>query len=157
MRPPIQFGAEVADHIDRLMSIEVPGMAASDGANGVVRGWSRPRLIPMTEILSGRRWAQVRTAVYAVCTYTGIVLYVGSVRRRSAALAPRMQRHFSEHPSRRSTWTHLALITLPDSLDSPAVLRCEGRVGRTLDPLDNLQLPAVPGRDPWIPRARQGC
>ncbi|MGW1886870.1 hypothetical protein [Streptomyces sp. NPDC001970] len=137
------------------MSIEVPSIDDADSSTGVVRGWSRPRLVPVAEVLNRKQWDLVRTAVYAVCTAAAIVLYVGSVRRSQAALAPRMQKHLSEDPTRKGTWTHLALVTLPDSLDLQSVRRCEGRVGRALDPLDNLQLPAVPGRESWIPRSRQ--
>ncbi len=155
MRSPVRFDQAFADHVDRLMSIEVPGIGDEESADGVIRGWKRPQLVPVIEVLNRNQWDRIRTAVYVVCTAEAAVLYVGSVRRSQAALAPRMRKHFSEDPSRASRWTHLAVVTLPDALDLRAVRRCEGRVGRALDPLDNQQLPAVPGRDPWIPRQRQ--
>lgn len=153
----MRFDAGLADHVDRLMSIEVPGLCDLDRPSpyGVVRGWSLPRLVPMVQVLNRKHWAQVRTGVYAALNDDALVTYVGSVRRQEAALAPRMRHHFRIDPRRCETWTQLALIELPDSLEAKAVLRCEGRVGRALDPLDNERLPAVPGRRPWVPRARQ--
>ncbi|MEV2211085.1 hypothetical protein AB0H86_06250 [Streptomyces sp. NPDC050997] len=137
------------------MSIEISGVGDGESTTGIVRGWKRPQLVPMSEVLNRNQWSQIRTAVYVVCTAEAEVLYVGSVRRSQAALAPRMRKHFSEDPGRGSTWTHLAVVILPDALGLQAVRRCEGRAGRALDPLDNQQLPAVPERGPWIPRQRQ--
>ncbi|GAA1215442.1 hypothetical protein GCM10009665_01580 [Kitasatospora nipponensis] len=152
MRPPVRLTRDVADHLDALMGIEAPG--DDRAVVGVVRGWSQPLIVPVSEVLGGSCWSDVRTGVYVPCGDGAVANYVGSVRRATAALAARLREHFREVPDRRERWTHVALVRLPDRLSTEAVLRCEGRAGRALDPLDNIRLPAVPGRPAWVPRPR---
>jgi hypothetical protein len=152
----VKFGEHLAEHVQILVRIEVPTLEAPTDVNplGVVMGWSRPVLAPMSEVTARRRWTDVRSGVYIVCEPDGTVRYVGSIRRRTPALGERLLAHLKEKPLRRATWARVALIRTPDVLAAEAVRRTEGRVGRALDPQDNERLPAVPSRDPWIPRTR---
>ncbi|MFJ1756520.1 hypothetical protein [Kitasatospora sp. NPDC088134] len=145
-RRPVVLTADIADHLDQLMRAE-------SATGGVERGWLLPMVVPITEVLDGRRWANVRTGVYVPCDHDFTVRYVGSIHRTDPALATRLREHFAKHPEREGTWTRMALIALPNALTTAALRRCEGRAGRALDPLDNTRLPAVPGRPAWTPRA----
>ncbi|MFJ6385886.1 hypothetical protein ACIQI7_38520 [Kitasatospora sp. NPDC092039] len=146
-RRPVELTLDIADHLDALMHLE-------SAASGIVRGITRPLIVPIAEVTRNGRWSNVRTGVYLPCTAERVVRYVGSVHRTGPAIAARLREHFGEHPERETTWTHLALITMPTSTTPAALRRCEGRAGRALDPLDNVRLPAVPGQPAWIPRPR---
>ncbi|MET7685760.1 hypothetical protein [Streptomyces sp. NPDC005423] len=146
-RQPVELTSDIADHLDALMRLD-------SASGGVVRGVAIPLIVPTTEVTSNGYWSNVRTGIYLPCTAARTVRYVGSVHRTGPAIAARLREHFTEHPEREATWTHLALITLPTTVTLAALRRCEGRAGRALDPLDNTRLPAVPGRPAWIPRPR---
>lgn len=157
MRAPARFASpDLVAHLQLLISTEVPtvGEADQENALGVVIGWSRPILMPIAKVAAGKEWTDVRTAVYIVCDDERIVRYVGSVDRTKPALSARLRVHLAEASEAREQWTQVGLIRLPDDLPEPAVRRCEGRVGRALNPVDNKRLPSVSGRREWIPATR---
>ncbi|MGW7459990.1 hypothetical protein [Streptomyces sp. NPDC054797] len=146
-RRPVELTSDIADHLDALMRIE-------SATGSIVRGVANPLIVPITDVTHHGLWSSVRAGIYLPCTAARLVLYVGSVHRTGPAIAARLREHFTEHPERKASWKHLALIPLPTSITQAALRRCEGRAGRALDPLDNTRLPAVPGRPAWIPRPR---
>jgi hypothetical protein len=156
VRAPERFASpNLVAHLQLLISAEVPTIGEADQENplGVVIGWSRPILMPIFQVTIGKEWTDVRTAVYVICNDERTVRYVGSVDRTKPALAARLRAHLAETSEARQQWTRVGLIRLPDGLTEPAVRRCEGRVGRALDPSDNKRLPSVPGRREWTPVA----
>lgn len=150
----MRFTADLAIHIHHLLSTEVQGIGDPHSSNplGVVLGWSRPKLIALNAVVEGAGWKGVRTAVYVVCDLQSIVRYVGSVRRTRPSVAARLNGHLNEPKPHHRHWAQVGLVRLSDELSIEAVLRCEGLIGRALDPLDNLRLPAVPERAAWRPR-----
>jgi hypothetical protein len=129
------------------------GHPAVDNPVGLQVLHSGPSLQPIPRVITQQIWSGERAGVYIITTGEGDVLYVGSIHRTTSALAGRLSEHFRHRPQRHGRWTHVALLGLPQHTGRIDVRWCEGVVGRSLDPIENERLPAVPGRPSWSPRA----
>ena len=152
-RPAISFDTARAEQIHDVLSGLVPVIGRPQPGNplGVAMGSVLPVIVPLEEILNGKTYGEVTSAVYVVTDGARTVHYVGSVDRYSPALRSRLSTHVRRRAEARGTWASLGLVRVPDGLAHRKVLLCEGWVGRVLDPLDNDRLPLVGGW-PWTPR-----
>jgi hypothetical protein len=83
-------------------------------------------------------------AVYIATSAAHEVLYVGSVARgRPNALRCRISEHLKLRPG-ATEWANLWVLRLADDRTRPEVRWAEGRVGRFLNPADNIRLPRFP-------------
>lgn len=155
MRPTIRFTAAQAEQIHAILLDLVPVLGEPGPYNrfGVDSDSLGPRLVPVRDVLHGVAHATVKTAVYVITDDDRVVRYVGSVDRCTPALRRRLAAHFAQREaSVTRAWTRVGLVTIPEDLAHRDVLRCEGWVGRVLDPLDNDRLPNTGIL--WTPRPR---
>ncbi len=152
-RPAITLDTARAEQIHDVLSGLVPAIAQPKPQNplGVEMGSVFPIIVPLGDILNGRTYCEVTSAVYVVTDDARTVRYVGSVDRSSPALKSRLSAHIRSRAQMRGEWTGLGLVRLPDGLSHKTILLCEGWIGRVLDPLENDRLPLVGGW-PWTPR-----
>lgn len=154
-RAAITLDISRARQIHDVLSGIVPGIGQPQPNNplGVVAGSMFPIVVPIEEVLAGATYAEVTSAIYIVTDDGRNVRYVGSVDRCSPALKSRLMVHLQHEACRGRTWTGLGLVRVPPGSSRTMIRRCEGWVGRVLDPLENVRLPFV-GAHPWIPRQR---